>query len=118
MANVKWSSNKLVKEMRGKAVKNMTNACLFLEADIKKSLTGKSPSAPGEPPGKRTGTLGRSITHEVEKKPDRVVGRVGTNIIYAIPLEFGTSTMAARPFIRPGLERNREPVARRMMSGK
>jgi len=118
MEKVNWNSNKLVKEMRAKAVKNMSKACLFLEGDINKSLTGKSPSAPGEPPGKITGTLGRGITHEVEKKPDSVVGRVGTNIIYAVPLEFGTSTMAARPFMRPGLERNKERVAKIMMSGK
>ena len=116
--SVKWNSNKLKKEMRSKAVKNMTTACLFLEADIKKSLTGKSPSSPGEPPGKITGTLGRSITHEVEKKPGRIVGRVGTNITYAVPLEFGTSKMAARPFIRPGLERNKERVGRIIASGK
>lgn len=113
---VKWYGDKLKKEMRAKAVKNMTNACLFVEADIKKSLTGKSPSAPGDPPGKRTGTLGRSITHEVEKKPDRVVGRVGTNIIYAIPLEFGTSTMLARPFMRPGLEKNKTKIAKILTS--
>ena len=116
--DVKWYGDKLKKEMRAKCVKNMSDACLFLEGDIKKSLTGKSPSAPGEPPGKRTGTLGRGITHEVEKKPDSVVGRVGTNITYAIPLEFGTSKMAARPFMRPGLERNKERVARIMTSGK
>lgn len=118
MANVKWYGNELKKKIRAKMVKNMTNACLFLEADIKKSLIGKSPSAPGEPPGKRTGTLGRGITHEVEKTATVVIGRVGTNITYAIPLEFGTSKMAARPFMRPGLERNKERVARIMTSGK
>ena len=115
---VKWYGNELKKKMRAQIVKNMTTACLFLEADIKKSLTGKSPSSPGEPPGKITGTLGRSITHEVEKRLTIVIGRVGTNIIYAIPLEFGTSKMAARPFIRPGLERNKTKLGRIMMVGK
>jgi len=110
--DVKWYGKKLKEEMRAKAVKNMTDACLFLEADIKKSLTGKSPSAPGEPPGKKSGTLGRSVTHEVEKTSHGVVGRVGTNITYAVPLEFGTSKMAARPFMRPGLERNKSKIAK------
>lgn len=115
--SVKWYGDKLKKEIRAKAIKNTTDACLFLEGDIKKSLTGKSPSAPGEPPGKRTGTLGRSIAHEVEKKADIIVGRVGTNITYAIPLEFGTSKMSARPFLRPGLEKNKAKI-KQILGGK
>jgi hypothetical protein len=48
--------------------------------------------------GARHGVLRASITHEV------VIAnlvRVGTNVEYARPLEFGTTRMAPRPFMRP-----------------
>lgn len=62
-------------------------------------------SKPGEPPRKRTGTLQKSIAREVavEDGGRSVVARVGTNVPYARPLEFGTRKMAARPFLRPAL---------------
>ncbi len=37
--------------------------------------------------------------------PDEFVVVVGTNVIYAPYLEFGTSKMGARPFLRPTFER-------------
>ena len=116
--SVKWYGDRLKKEVEAKCLKNMGAACRFLEGEIKKDLSGPSPSSPGEPPGVVSGTLRRGVTHEVEKGPNRVVGRVGTNIEYAIPLEFGTSKMAARPFLRPGLEKNKKPIAKILTSGK
>lgn len=37
---------------------------------------------------------------------------VGTNVEYARYPEFGTSKMAARPFVRPALDENRDAVVR------
>lgn len=37
----------------------------------------------------RTGTLRRSITHQVQELPQEVKGIVGTNVAYARPHEFG-----------------------------
>ena len=118
MAKMNWYGDKLRKEIEAKCFKNMGAACRFLEGEIKKDISGPSPSAPGEPPGVVSGELRRSMTHEVEKTPQGVTGRVGTNKEYAIPLEFGTSTMAARPFLRPGLEKNKKPIAKTLTSGK
>lgn len=116
--SLKWYGDRLKKEVEAKCLKNMDKACRFLESEIKKDLSGKSPSAPGEPPGVVTGELRRSMTYEIEKTPQGVTGRVGTNKEYAVPLEFGTSRMAARPFLRPCFEKNRKPIAKILTSGK
>lgn len=118
MAKVIWRGEQLKQEIEAKCLKNMGTACRFLVSEVKKDLGGKSPSAPGEPPGVVTGTLRRSITYEVERDAKGVTGRVGTNISYSIPLEFGSSRMAARPFLRPGLEKNKKDIAKILTSGK
>jgi len=66
-------------------------------------------SAPGQPPAPDTGALRNSIQMEYDEM--RSVMRVGTNIVYAAPLEFGTKTagrghhtvIAPRPAARPAL---------------
>lgn len=64
------------------------------------------PSAPGQPPRKRTGTLQKSVSFETSwmnlGEPVYLV-RVGTNVPYGRFLEYGTRKMAARPWLRPGL---------------
>jgi HK97 gp10 family phage protein len=66
-------------------------------ADIQMSF-GESPSAPGEPPGVDTGTLRASM--RVEKQRPLVYHIMdGTN--YGLYLEWGTTQMAPRPFVRP-----------------
>lgn len=47
---------------------------------------GGQPSAPGAPPAKNTGTLGRSIQID-QTNPERLL--VGTNVVYAKIQEFG-----------------------------
>lgn len=64
-------------------------------------------SAPGQPPAVDTGQLRASITHLVKKEFFAWVAQVGTNVEYAAALEFGTSTMAARPFMLTTLARIR-----------
>lgn len=51
----------------------------------------------------RTGALQISIKQSVEQKGDKTTGTVYTKSPYAGFLEFGTSKMAARPFMRPAL---------------
>lgn len=60
-------------------------------------------SAPGEPPASDTGALLNSISHKLDVE-ETVFVRVGSDKKYAIWLELGTRFMAARPFIRPGLD--------------
>ena len=75
-------------------------------------------SAPGQPPARATGDLARSWQVGVKKRGSverhgnvyRLV--VGSNKPYAKWLEFGTSRMAARPYVRPVAEimRRRAPI--------
>lgn len=62
-------------------------------------------SAPGDPPAVNTGRLRQSIT-ALKISPGH--WRVGTNVEYAIVLEFGSRRMAPRPFMRPAADRERE----------
>lgn len=52
----------------------------------------------------RTGTLRRSINTEVREQGNRVIAQVGPNTEYAAFIEFGTSRMAAQPYMRPALD--------------
>lgn len=64
------------------------------------------PSYAGNPPAPDTGTLMRSITHEVSIKGNEVVGEVGSiryNSDYPRFLEYGTSKMKPRPWLSASL---------------
>lgn len=55
----------------------------------KRNMLGISiASLPGEPPRRQTGDLWRRISHEIDRS--RHVARVGTNLKYALWLEYGT----------------------------
>jgi phage gpG-like protein len=85
-----------------------------------KSTTHQA-SAPGEPPAPDTGLLRNSIHHEVDD--DKAT--VGTNLEYAQPLEFGTTSagkghhtvIAPRPFMRPALAKVRDQLNGIVVSG-
>jgi HK97 gp10 family phage protein len=64
-------------------------------------------SAPGETPAVDTGVLVNSIeTQLASSSATDAWAEVGTGVEYAEFLEFGTSKMAARPFMRPGYDNN------------
>lgn len=71
-------------------------------------------SAAGEAPATDSGVLASSITTDVDRdsSDDTLVGFVkahasdGSGGNYALHLEFGTRTMAARPFMQPALQKN------------
>jgi hypothetical protein len=90
---------KTKKEMR----ENATGFIRALTFETKRYIVqsmGSSPSAPGQPPGVDTGTLRASISTQATGV---LSGEVYTTVDYAPPLEYGTSRMAARPFMMPGL---------------
>jgi hypothetical protein len=111
-------------------VQAVTNACLMIEGTSKRlmratftAITYTNPvngniivnrrprSVPGSAPAPDSGTLMRSVTHDVKVFTTfkTVVGRVGsviTNPPYPAYLEHGTSKMAARPWLRPSLDQN------------
>jgi HK97 gp10 family phage protein len=73
------------------------------------AVSGKNhvPSRPGEPPNQDTGVLANNIeTNQVA--PLRV--EVSSNAPYAAHLEFGTSRMAERPYMRPAAAKKRKEV--------
>ncbi len=114
-SGVIWHGRIVQKKIDAGIQRNLTRAALFVVRQVKLSLSVAGPtkthpgapaSKPGEPPHKRTGVLGRSITHEVGKG----YARVGTNLKYGKPLEVGTSKMAARPYLRPAVYKNRRAI--------
>lgn len=71
---------------------------------VKEAVQGKNhvPSSPGDPPNRDTGQLDSSLVTQVSG-PLSVT--VTANAPYAASLEFGTSKMAERPFMRPAIEK-------------
>lgn len=67
-------------------------------------------SAPGEPPAVRTGRHLSMWDFTFSK--DGTVGRVGNTLKYALYLERGTSKMAPRPTLKPGLTENESKISR------
>jgi len=67
-------------------------------------------SAPGFPPAVDTGRLRASIRPEVKRMGGEIVGIVGSNVAYAPHLEFGTSRMAARPFLKRAFEKKKREI--------
>ncbi len=65
-------------------------------------------SAPGEPFANDTFHAISNI--ETRYSTDGLEGFIDANFEYAMMLEFGTGKMAARPFLRPGIENSREYV--------
>lgn len=84
----------------------------LIEIDAEQSITrgsisgaGHIPSAPGEPPKRDTGVLDSNI-ETARVAPLKV--EVSSNAPYAVPLEIGTSKMAARPYMAPAAQRGRQ----------
>lgn len=67
-------------------------------------------SAAGEPPATDTGFLVNNIALKVDT--DGLGANVESRADYSSFLEFGTSKMAARPFMQPALEENRPKIRR------
>lgn len=87
----------------------------LIELDAERSITAGAvsgvnhvPSLPGQPPNADTHFLDSNIETEIGG-PGLVT--VTSKAPYSSALEYGTSRMAARPFMRPATERNRKKVA-------
>lgn len=74
------------------------------------SISGKGhvPSAPGQPPNADTRRLDSNIVTTVTGQGSV---EVSSNAPYSAALEFGTSRMAERPFMRPAVAKKRGRVA-------
>ena len=65
-------------------------------------------SEAGNPPNSDTGYLANNINMVLDN--DGLGGSVESRADYSAHLEFGTSKMAARPFMQPALEENRPKI--------
>jgi HK97 gp10 family phage protein len=106
--------NRYERELRAKMRRRMTAAAIVVRDSVKASMMVRYPpaSSPGSPPHIRTDRLRSTIAYEVTEGPRGIEARVGTNVEYALALELGTSRMAARPFLRPALARERARIER------
>lgn len=112
-----------LKRMRGTGAVRVIGQALFeggeaIQVEAQISLTTGAvsganhvPSKPGEPPNEDTGRLGDNI-ETVQPSPLRV--EVSSNAPYALPLELGTSKMAARPYMGPAARKMRPQVVRKV----
>lgn len=78
------------------------------------SVSGKNhvPSRPGEPPNQDTGVLANGIETALTGP---LIVEVSSNAPYSAALEYGSSKMAARPFMRPALQ-SHEKAARDLIA--
>jgi HK97 gp10 family phage protein len=74
-------------------------------------------SRPGDAPAWQTGTLGRSVFHQLTDRKTVIVGvpalrskSKGADPKYGLYLEVGTSKMAPRPYLRPALANKRREI--------
>jgi hypothetical protein len=123
---IKWNGGKIVGQTKARITENMGKVVQMMRSDVIQSINvsqrtagaggarrGLDPSRPGDPPKRVEGDLVRSIVADVRSEPTRIVGTYGsTQGKKALALEFGTRTMAARPFLRPPLLRKRNDIVR------
>lgn len=110
-----------LKRMAKQTAREVTRALYLVgqqvELEAERSITagsvsgkGHVPSAPGQPPNRDTGVLDSNIeTTVVAQNPPTV--HVTASAPYAGFLEFGTSQMAERPFMRPAVAKHRGKLA-------
>jgi len=126
--NLNTFKKKINKKMTTNARKNVLTAVSrgtgmvekTAQESIKNKGTGRSytrrgithtASAPGQPPATDSGFLGQNITMNVKSMPNgTVVGQVISAAPYSKALEFGTTTIEARPFMQPALEKNKKKI--------
>lgn len=65
------TTDEVIRQMEEKMMEAVEKVCVVVEADTKTLCPVL------------TGTLRRSYTHSIQKKPKKVVGVVGTNVEYA-----------------------------------
>jgi HK97 gp10 family phage protein len=95
-----------VQEAIGQAMFDTADA---IKAEAQHSITAGSvsgkfhkPSLPGEPPMNDTGVLRSNIT---ATRTGKLKAEVRSEAPYSQPLEFGSSKISARPFMRPARDK-------------
>jgi hypothetical protein len=115
--------NEFKKKLKGSYLEKMQKATQAVRTETLKTLSGNrkpdpdriyfvpgtkrkyQASSPGEAPASATGTLRQHVKTEITVEERTIVGGVGTDVIYGPWLEFSTSNMEARPWLRPSFEK-------------
>lgn len=108
-----------LKRLTGPAMERRLGQALFAGAELIQveaqisittgAISGKQhvPSAPGDAPNQDSGVLANNIEAALI---DPRMAQVSSNAPYSGALEFGTSRMAARPFMAPARDKKRKEV--------
>lgn len=117
---LKLNTTELFRALDQGAPKRMYEAANELRNTVLETLTGKrtgriyrvpgtsrtyTASSPGEPPAIVTAELRQSVKASTEGNGRAVIGKVKATAKHALPLEFGTRNMAARPFMKPSFDK-------------
>ena len=105
----KYLINKLT--LVGFAVRDQAVILLSQQGNVH----GSTPSLPGQPPAVVTGTLRSSITSVLNSRNLEVWVGVDAGSPankYAAALEFGTSRIAPRPYLRPAMQLSKKKIIR------
>lgn len=97
-------------QVRATALDDMAKTIRNMDVTYYSGVNGNiahHPSLPGNAPAPDTGNLRQSIHYTVEGDGKETIGRVGTDVEYGKHLEFGTSRMAPRPWLKPAIEKNK-----------
>lgn len=105
---------RLPKETVAEVGKAIFVGASLIETEARRSIiqnaiqgAGHVPSAPGEPPNRDTGTLDRNVE---ARRTGELTAEALSQAPYSAALEFGTSRMAERPFMRPATQANRKKI--------
>lgn len=108
-----------LKKLSGPTMERRVGQALFAGGDLirteaqisitagAQSGSGHVASLPGQAPNNDTGTLANNI-ETVQREP--LLVEVSSNAEHSAPLEFGTSRMAARPFMAPARDAKRKEI--------
>lgn len=106
-----------VKQVKKAVYKATTLVQGFAQENINRGAKSGNPrpqggtaSAAGEFPATDTGFLVSNITTNVKTERGQVIGQIISAAPYSKHLEYGTSNMAARPFMQPSLKMNRKKI--------
>lgn len=100
-----------LQEIRGIAVKGILAGNKSGRTYTRGGVTHTA-SAAGEYPASDTGFLASNI--HISRSPSGLSGAVESRANYSEALEFGTSKMAARPFLQPSAEEVRPKIRRKI----
>jgi len=118
MIRYEWNIENFLKENDRDLITKLETAAILLKEIIKESMykrQGGESSNPGETPAIQTESLRKSIVYRVDKKTliakvgiddDKLKALSGELENYGYTLEIGSSTVSARPFIRPALQKS------------